>query len=548
MLSKGVIWKMPDTEGTKKERARAPRVRTGCITCKYVLLCSEFGTSTNLRPLRIRHLKCDEAKPECKRCLGFGFKCDGYVNKPKLTWKFVKPKLSPAASPLGSPLPTGIRFQNEKDFQYFRLFQYEISDELSAGFDPSLWNRIVLQMCALSPILQLSIATAALKNSKRPQVSDELKRSHEQYALQQYGSALQGVRRLLENSQHHSLRIALVVSLIIYCFEGIAGDPVRAIANIKTTMDLMSKQLMTKYRPDAQRIYPDSQLEEQLLVKFRQLGKPTVTVHNRSKTAPLSPAPNVDFMSTLYTTDLHIPETFHSVDEARFTLEQIRYLSTLNYRAEKISNVFPLRISNQFKSQLAQWKSSFAPLFDHSQTEARSQAFISATTLAIQASTFELIYCGPRQHSVSVFSSQNTVLGIIAFASGYRTSASSLQDDDLEGRQVLSSIPLILKLCHSLVDHHKFVKSFVCDVGIIPMIWAILMTSPDRDQRVDALQVLRKMQPREEGVYNSTHVAEAGEQAIRMLDSRENSVETELNKVESFDIPHHKLSVVNYFN
>lgn len=44
----------------KRTRAKAPRVRTGCKTCK------------------IRHLKCDEGKPHCHRCEKDSRVCDGY--------------------------------------------------------------------------------------------------------------------------------------------------------------------------------------------------------------------------------------------------------------------------------------------------------------------------------------------------------------------------------------------------------------------------------------------------------------------------------------
>ncbi|TQV94296.1 hypothetical protein V2A60_002668 [Cordyceps javanica] len=39
----------------------APKVKTGCITC------------------RVRRVKCDETKPHCKRCMAYGYVCDGYV-------------------------------------------------------------------------------------------------------------------------------------------------------------------------------------------------------------------------------------------------------------------------------------------------------------------------------------------------------------------------------------------------------------------------------------------------------------------------------------
>lgn len=44
----------------KPQRASKPKVRTGCVTCK------------------IRHVKCDELKPSCQRCMTAGITCEGY--------------------------------------------------------------------------------------------------------------------------------------------------------------------------------------------------------------------------------------------------------------------------------------------------------------------------------------------------------------------------------------------------------------------------------------------------------------------------------------
>ncbi|OAA69829.1 C6 zinc finger domain protein [Cordyceps fumosorosea ARSEF 2679] len=55
------------TEQTRPRRKRwAPKVKTGCITC------------------RVRRVKCDETKPHCKRCTAYGYVCDGYATTPGL--------------------------------------------------------------------------------------------------------------------------------------------------------------------------------------------------------------------------------------------------------------------------------------------------------------------------------------------------------------------------------------------------------------------------------------------------------------------------------
>ncbi|KAJ5694052.1 hypothetical protein N7536_004464 [Penicillium majusculum] len=47
-----------------RRRKWAPKLKSGCMTCK------------------IRRVKCDEEKPQCRRCISTGRKCDGYPHPP----------------------------------------------------------------------------------------------------------------------------------------------------------------------------------------------------------------------------------------------------------------------------------------------------------------------------------------------------------------------------------------------------------------------------------------------------------------------------------
>lgn len=69
------------------------KVKTGCITCRYVvrdILSSTSSSSSvflglTLSP-RKRRIKCDEAKPSCRQCSASLRKCEGY-NSPQ-AWIF----------------------------------------------------------------------------------------------------------------------------------------------------------------------------------------------------------------------------------------------------------------------------------------------------------------------------------------------------------------------------------------------------------------------------------------------------------------------------
>jgi hypothetical protein len=84
---------------SKGKRASKPKSRSGCITCEHQFSCVQnMKTRANSLshqastyftfqlsfyfPLtsscRVRHVKCDETKPICRRCQSFGVLCDGY--------------------------------------------------------------------------------------------------------------------------------------------------------------------------------------------------------------------------------------------------------------------------------------------------------------------------------------------------------------------------------------------------------------------------------------------------------------------------------------
>src|SRR6266536_1344549 len=142
---------------------------------------------------RRRRVKCDESKLDCLRCSNFGRRCEGYVSEEspppkeptppvirKLLSKAVQdtgpgPGPSTAAgsgTPAARPLiPPGVVFQDELEYEYFCHFRDQTAIELSGGFEPTLWNRLVLDACNNPSIRQLTIATAALSIGKKDQES-----------------------------------------------------------------------------------------------------------------------------------------------------------------------------------------------------------------------------------------------------------------------------------------------------------------------------------------------------------------------------------------
>ena len=188
-------------------------------------------------------------------------------------------------------LPITTPFQDGREYMYFRHFQQETALELSGHFDASLWNHVVLQACQNEPsVCRLTASIGALNKATMLRAMnhyEEEANSHYQYALQQYGRALKGIQVLISASQRRdSARIALITSLLIYCFENLYGELDSAIAHIESALQLMHKELShasRRYR-HLQNISPTPALEHDLVAVFVRLDNALLSTPNSPRT------------------------------------------------------------------------------------------------------------------------------------------------------------------------------------------------------------------------------------------------------------------------
>lgn len=115
----------------KRTRESTPKVRTGCSTCKA------------------RRVKCDEAKPICRRCDVGNRKCEYNTARAAPTRRNVITLYLP---PMQSQ-PTF--FINARGLEFF---QQNLAANLDGQFDSSFWSKLVLQLSHSEPLVRHAVS------------------------------------------------------------------------------------------------------------------------------------------------------------------------------------------------------------------------------------------------------------------------------------------------------------------------------------------------------------------------------------------------------
>jgi hypothetical protein len=217
------------------------RCQTGCITCRSVFPEANLRWSSRLHEnesdtsIRIRRVKCDEAKPSCTRCTSTGRKCDGYQGKKPgedyfQTGTHHHTLTSTISSAPGSPNSTA-------DLRALQYFQQKAAPALAASFDSDFWNTIVLQVSDnQTPVRSAVIAFSSLHESFERGIlygpggipSD----GNHLLALRKYNIAVQQTAQLLNLKDPDSCRVALVSCLLFVCLELLQNNYARAIDHL----------------------------------------------------------------------------------------------------------------------------------------------------------------------------------------------------------------------------------------------------------------------------------------------------------------------------
>ncbi|KAK7736989.1 hypothetical protein SLS53_006745 [Cytospora paraplurivora] len=197
-------------------RRGSTKVRTGCFTCKG----------------RIRKVKCDEAKPDCQRCITTGRTCEGYPSPPTgqaaYTWGELL-AVRDTAQIVTRRAPHSICTSDAMEARALEYFRLHVAPVLSRHSSTHFWNILVSQVGRQEPAVRHALVCISSmyeglgQSDLRPIVA-----SRGRFAITQYNMSLS---RLTSTVTDES--IVLLVCLLFICIEMLQGNKDAAIQHCR---------------------------------------------------------------------------------------------------------------------------------------------------------------------------------------------------------------------------------------------------------------------------------------------------------------------------
>ncbi|KUJ10771.1 uncharacterized protein LY89DRAFT_723348 [Mollisia scopiformis] len=315
-------------KGGPRVRTYKPHVTSGCRTCK------------------IRRVKCDEGKPSCKRCLGTGRICDGYLYGSNAKPPFPKTDeliaLGSSRRPLSQTntsqsayssniiLPPS-PFSNEQEHRGFAFFRRYTCSRLAPNFRSRFWEQIVLQACHHEPAIRHAVValgslheqTMCRGLSHEVQGTTSSNHATDTFALQQYTKAL----RILAIAPEKTFGdVTLMACILFVYFESLRGDHAATVSHLNSGIRIIA-ELHKIFTSIADGRHP---LSNTLYISLRELALlfirlDALDIELRAlDTFQQEETPTRGLLHCSTANSGEVPHTFHTLEEARTALEKIR--------------------------------------------------------------------------------------------------------------------------------------------------------------------------------------------------------------------------------
>ncbi|KAN0101530.1 hypothetical protein V8E51_012040 [Hyaloscypha variabilis] len=297
-------------------------------------------SSDGCKTCRIRRIRCDKAKPACKKCSTTGRKCDGYPHSSSGSEGSSR-SLTPStehssSSPPALPISTNI-LETDQERRSFSYFCRHTFPQLSGSFDTDdFWQRLLQATHHEPAIRHAAVALGALHEIYEAIPNTDFaftlseRKAHDVFAMQQYSKA---IKALLGSSggKEQAVDIALVTCVLFIYFEILRGHHATALSHINGGIKILSSFHPTPSpsasaspstpfsSPISQSSNPYVSTPTLILLFIRFDTQASSIIANRPR---ILLSPDLDNPLSGYTPE--IPSEFRNLEEARNSLDYIR--------------------------------------------------------------------------------------------------------------------------------------------------------------------------------------------------------------------------------
>lgn len=468
---------------------------------------------------RTRKVKCDEAKPNCQRCVNTGRKCDGYSSDILSSNRNLE---------VIQRLSTNIPGSSEEK-RGFHFFVRNTATELSGYYDSSFWARLILAASTQEPSLRHAvIAIGALHEdfsqkqllgsacSARPTLTPN--EYGTDFALSQYSKAIAALRRSLSNGKQEPLT-ALMSCLLFVCFDSLRGWFESAMVHLQSGIRILR---------DIRKTSKDSNVvEDDIAPLFVRLSLQSIIyVDTRSTTDRKAFARELMDMSA---GENVISEQFENLDQARGSLEQAAEgLFRMFYMCESdlprgLQNAETFENMDKYSAQLHTWNLTFEKFMLAKSPHFTNKEVRGAALLKIHHTTAKIM-AGVRPKCDDLRAVAECVNAVEKFM------------------EFIDDFQIVVTLSRSLIaaaeqdaKNGKPPLTFSTDLGIVGPLYYTCVKCPIHNIRTAAMDLLLRC-PRREGMWNSIMVAKMIEEYWE-IEQRHKAAQDTGEEVDEFGFP-----------
>ncbi|KAJ6001182.1 hypothetical protein N7481_001591 [Penicillium waksmanii] len=312
----------PSHEQAQLDVSTACKQAKGAFWLPYMQVRYPFQHSTQLAAessLRARHVKCDEEKPVCARCLLGGRTCA--YGTPEASSVMLPRTLAP--SPEVDPTTA----------KALELFFLRTAPQLAGNFQQTFFQGSVLQLSLGEPTIRQAIA--ALGSLHEHATADKIPPSRRNSLItgppiKLYNKAIRSLIEML-TTDPHNFQVVAIANILFICFEYFQGNVEAAASHIRSGIKIFNSWREAS-RKELSR--PWGQQYDSLEANFMEteIG-PLLSLFNMNAFQW-----NLDTCTTLLLNpvddegNIILPEKFELVEEARAALLDLITSATLHFQ------------------------------------------------------------------------------------------------------------------------------------------------------------------------------------------------------------------------